>query len=631
MSSSSVKTSFFFTSISEIIERIRKDHSISGSVDSYYKMASINLDTAIKMINMRLKAFTIDPQNPPKITREYLSRLKKIAKQTGTSIKTFRDYIEILLTRFRRLEFTEDAITIQSDDQSILSLLKDIESKHADINYSFKELKNRSKTREVFEKFINILDSLWSNKLVTEGEKEFRENKSYLIHLFDAKLLKKINLESKIAWTLSDDCKKYFDKIYDQYGLFPSSIIPSIYFSEEIPKIPENKHLLSLENIIKRGEDYGVEFLSLLKDVARNYKRLDEFSKSIQIIKRESINESKINLIREAFSKLIRALVIQSDKPVDGYNDALALYEKSWYEIPEVTMFAKSLKDFNQNIQNTEEDKLALLRDFLSIFKVVISTLKRYVQWDNLFTLKNLNIWSEDKRILNNIRQNLESDNFSLAKGKIINLIKRKLKNLIYNYTVILYGHDKWKRGLPEAVNFKIKKMLERIPSLKISDQKELILRLDLKSLFKTISYLNNEKADNKIQILQEIDTLCKIINEDLEKDNPWKYEICTLIEIIDTFYEKLLNNEIETPWNTHKIESLDGILISKPPKSENIEGIGYGFPLMLDKGLRPINYIKGGIDIRFLACWANLHKINLKISVSYREERILIQKRPYI
>ena len=121
---SGVKTSFFFSAISEIIEKIRRDHSISGSVDNYQKMASIDLDTALAMINKRLAAFSKDPQNPPNVSREYLSRLKQIAKQNGTPIITFRDYNDILLDRFRRLEFTEDAITIESDDQVILTIQK---------------------------------------------------------------------------------------------------------------------------------------------------------------------------------------------------------------------------------------------------------------------------------------------------------------------------------------------------------------------------------------------------------------------------------------------------------------------------------------------------------------------------
>ncbi len=589
-------------------------------------MASINIESALGMINLRLKAFATDPQNPPQITRDYLYRLKKIAKQNGTSIKTFRDYIEILLTRFRRLEFTEGSISIQSDDQSIISLLKDIESKHAKINKSFIELKNRFKSLLTFEKIIKLLDALWSGKPIIESSNEFKTNKILFIHLLNLNLLEKTKYQSEVAWTIIKNLRDYFDKIFNQYGLFPASIIPSMYFTEEVPKISENKHLLALENIIKRGEEYGVKFLKLLINVSKNYKVLDEFSRSIQIIKKESVSESIIDLINESFSNLIIALVIQSDKSVNNYNEAISLYEKSWYEIPDVTNFAKKLKDFNQKPEKAEEEKLELLRDYLSIFKVVISLLKRYVQWDNLFTLKSLNIWNEDKRLLNNIRQNLESDNFSLAKGKIINILKDKLKDIIYNYSVILYNNKKWRRGLPESVNFRIKQILKNKTSNKGFNEKELIHKLDMKSYFKSISYLN-EKTNNKIQFLKEINSLCQVIEQKLNHENPWTSEVNKLIKLADSFYENLFNGDLETPWNSHEIELLENISKVRPINSDKIEGIGFGFPLILDKDLRPINYIKTGINVRFLVCWSHIHKNNLKITVDYRKERILIQK----
>ena len=624
-----ITTSFFFSLIEEFIEKIRGDHSISGSVDIFHKMASINLDTALAMINKRLEVFAENHRNPPQVTRDFLARLKTIAIQSGTSIKTFRDYIEILLKRFRRLEFTQDAITIQFDDQAILTLLKDIESKHKNIHQSFLKLKERSKNkRATFEKFIIILEDLWRTDLLKELDFRYFKNKSYLIHLFDLKLLKKVTLQTRSAWTIDDACKKYFDKINNQYGLYPSSIIPSMYLTEEIPKILENKHIIALENIIKRSEDYGIEFIDLLKDITKNYKILDQFSKSLQIVHQKGISESKIKMIKESFSKLILAFVIQCDKDVDNYEIALELYEKSWYEIPEVTTFAKRLKEFDNLTLPTNEEKLNLLRDFLSVIKNIISTLKRFVQWDTLFSLKPLSIWNEDKGQLNNIRRNIESNNFELAKEKINQIIQKKLELFIYDFTRILYGETKWKRGIPEDINLKIKHILNYIQTSQTIAEKGLLSRLNLNDLFDIINFLSTIKTKNMIEFLSKINLLCKKIRSNLKKKNPWSFDICNFIEKVDNFYELLSTGEFPTPWNSHIYKSFEDIKDRSYLEHENLDELNIEFPLIFDKDLRPMKF--NVIEFNFIQFiyWINHNKENLKISFDYRKELITIDKK---
>jgi len=337
LSVDSFKTSFYFSSIGEIIERIRRDHSISGSVDMYTRMSPISLDIALEMINKRLKAFSINPVEPTLITREFLSRLKTIAKQNGTPIITFRDYIDILLTRFRRLEFTEDSISIHSDDQILLTLKKDIESRHNEINGSFLELKQRSSNnKEFFDGFLSVLDELWSKNPIVEGDKRYFKNKAFLAHLHDVNLIKKIIVESRPAWTVSDDCEEYFNKINNQYGLFPSSILPALYFTEDIIHTPDNKYLMALNNIIQRSEEYGAYFLNILKEFSKNYEDLDLLSSSYHILKDESINDSEIEKIKKSLKKMIIILVLLCDSNIDNFDSAIIKYEKSCSKFPKL-------------------------------------------------------------------------------------------------------------------------------------------------------------------------------------------------------------------------------------------------------------------------------------------------------
>jgi predicted phosphodiesterase/energy-coupling factor transporter ATP-binding protein EcfA2 len=626
--SSGIKTSFFFSAISEIIEKIRNDHSISGSVDNFYKMASIDMDIALAMINGRLKAYAKDPQKPYRVSSEYLSRLKQIAKQNGTPIITFRDYIKILLDRFRRLEFTEDSITIESDDQIIITIQKDLEAKHTNINKSFNQLLERTKKdRIIFEQFISILDKMWNEEPIIEGESLFFKEKSHLIHLMQTDLIQKIRINSKLGWTISDDCREYFNKLHNQYGLFPSSIIPSVFFVREKIIIPENKYLIALDNIIKRGEDYGSDFLNSLKNAKDDYEKIENLSSSIDIVKDDLINDSIIKIIQNSFSNFIIALVIQCDTTISNFNVALRRYEQSWYEDLEVIHFAKILQEYDIKILHEKAEDLALLREYISTIRAIISKMKRFVQWDTVFSLKDKKIWKNDKKILNDIRRNIDSNNPVLARKKIFNLLRYKLTNLIYSISVLLYGYQKWKRALPEDVNEKMSIMIKKIHKSKKIEEKDLLLRFKVEELFEIINF-QNRKTENKIQLLNKITSIGKKIIPKFAKRNIWTREILDLVELADTYYENLLSGHIESPWNSHDIQKLDQINTDVDFDSETSKIIFSNLPLVLDKTLRPFRYFGLRLNLRLIASWALKNIDKLEIKVIYEKEQIILKSR---
>ena len=604
------------------------DHSISGSVDNFHKMASIDTDTALAMINSRLFAYAKDPQNPYQVRSEYLSRLKQIAKQNGSPIITFRDYIKILLDRFRRLEFTEDSITIESDDQVILTIQKDLEAKHVKINKSFNQLLERAENdRIIFEQFIAILDKMWNEEPIIEGESLFYKEKPQLIHLMQTDLLQKILVKGKLGWTVSNDCKEYFNKLHNQYGLFPSSVIPSVFFAKDKITVPENKYLLALDNVLKRGEDYGSKFLNSLKNGRDGYEKIENLSSSIDIVKENLINDSTIKIIQNSFSNFIIAFVTQCDTDVSHFNIALRRYETSWYEDLEVIRFAKILQEYDIKVHHEKAEELTLLREYLSTIRSIVSRLRRFVQYDTVFSLKDKKIWNNEKIILNDIRRNIDSNNLILAKGKIFKLLKTKISNLIYYVAVILYDYQKWKKGLPEDVNKKMNTMMKKINKTKKIDEKSLLLRFRVEELFEIINF-QNEKTENKIQLLNKIIALGEKISPNFAKRNIWTQEILDLVELADSFYENLLSGHIESPWNSPDIQKLDKINSEVIFDMETSKIIFSNLPLVLDMTLKPIHYFGLKLNLRLIAAWTLKNLDQLEIKVLYEKEQIILKKR---
>ncbi|TFG11883.1 MAG: metallophosphoesterase [Promethearchaeota archaeon] len=629
LSVDSFKTSFFFSSISAIIEKIRRDHSISGSVDMYSKMSNITLDNALEMINMRLKAYSMDPLNPPKITREYLSRLKTISKQNGTPIITFRDYIEILLNRFRRLEFTEDSISIHSDDQVLITLQKDIESRHKEINKSFLELIKRSNNnKEIFEKFLSILDNLWSSKPILEGKSTFFKDKAFLAHLNDVNLIQRITIDSKPAWTVNNACKEYFDKIYNQYGLYPSGILPALYFAEDMIEIPENKYLIALKNIIQRSEEYGASFLNLLKEISENYEQLDLVSNTYHVLKEESIKDSDVIKIQKTYENIILFMVKLCDSEPNDFETAIIRYEKSWFEIPEITLLAKELHDYNEDPIPSIDQKIHLLKNFLEAIKIFVSKIKRYIQCDNIFKLKNKKIWNENKGLLNQIRQNIESNHFNLAKKKIVKFIEKNSKNLIYYYLRILYNEKNWIKGLPEQNKDKSDKLDEKNINIEMIDLRELFLNISLNDHIKLLKHISEKIITSNKEYFSLLIEKIENVQNIIENENPMLNDLLELAELFDTFFEKLFNDMIVTPWNLNEDEEIKeikvGFIANKRPD------IKYGFPIKLDRYLMPINYIDKQLDLYKFVKLIMLNRREFKITYNYKDESIFFLKNAF-
>lgn len=627
-----ISTSFFFSAIDELSQRIKGDRSISGSVDDYHPMSSVTIDEALAMINHRLKVFSIEVENAPSITRDYLVRLSKMEKHPGRPIKTFRDYIEILIKRFKRLEFTEDSITIREDDVEIRNARKDIERSHNQLHKAFQELKTRTESnRDTFERLIKVLEDIWLSDPIIEGSYDFLKNRELIIHLFSVGLLIKKETDQEPSWTINENCNDYFNKINHIYSVNPVNIIPSLYFVKEIPEEYEDEVLLALENTIKRGEEYGSAFIEKLVSAARGYKEVYQFSKSLRIAKESSLAKFNVEIIQESFSSLLMAYVIQCDSEVQNYEEALEFHENSWYELEVVTYFAKLLKSFMLKISPSLDDKTRLISDYLSTIKDLVSRLKRFVQWDIWFSLKGKGIWREDKILLNDIRRNVESNNFDLAINKIKVILEEKLKNFIFNYTRILFGDNKWRRGLPQDLNKRLKSFESYIPIPNI-DEREILANLDLRDYFRIIKFLNTVKTEQKIEFLKIIEELCDNIEKRVilmgRNLNPWTSDILELVERLDQFYFYVFSEKIPCPWNSHILSNLQDIQIYENETSIlRLEKLLQP-NLILDKQLKPKWYIEETLEFLDLIYSVIKIKNKLTIEIDYKKEEIIIIKK---
>jgi len=301
------------------------------------------------------------------------------------------------------------------------------------------------------------------------------------------------------------------------------------------------------------------------------------------------------------------------------------------FEIPEITSFINDLKVYYEDPYPTINQKAILLKNSLQISKTFISKIKRLIQWDNIFKLKDLKIWKENKKKLNSIRKNLESDNFDLARDKILTLIKEVLKNIIFDYLRILYGEKNWITGLPEENLKRVNKLKESNMKYELYDIKELHLNISIGNLFKIVNHISSNLIKGNNQYFSFIIEKSSKIMKAINNKNPWISEILDLIERLDSFFEKLFSEEIITPWTLHDGESIKGVIIKDTFIKKAPIGINYGFPLSVDRYLKPMIYSDKQLNLRNFVELILTNRMKFKITISYQEEKISVQKIPYV
>jgi hypothetical protein len=341
---------------------------------------------------------------------------------------------------------------------------------------------------------------------------------------------------------------------------------------------------------------------------------------------------SKVDLrkIRDSFSDLVTALVIQCEEDVETYNEAIAIFEDSWFENEDTINFAKKIESALISSLLTEEKKLTILSEYFSVMKNLVSILKRFVQWDNWFTLKGRKIWYSDKIRLNHIRRNIESGNFDIATKRIRDLLEIKLKKFILNYTRIFFGEKKWRRGLPEDKN-KILNEFEAYIPLPFKEKSDILSNLHLEDFYDIIHFLTVDRMENKVEILNELNSKLIIIRSYLQRSsheyNPWNDDVLEVVEICNNFLLNVLRGIIPCPWNSPIFIS-DKIKVISDKDLHSLEEI-LPEDILIDKNLNvKSSILKHFRIIDFIFTISN-GQLSFEIDPDYKNEEIRIKKNP--
>lgn len=536
--------------------------AIGGSIDERKKIPDISELEAIKMINNRLHLYARNPEAPPIIDEEYIKTIFKLLKIRTTEEITFRDVIEEVEKHWHEREFESVKLSTILDYNTLTDMLLDLEKDHPSIKNKLDQIWSYVDQNErLFNDFVQILEHLYSEFEVSEVSSEFENNMEYYGYLFRAGLITKQRKNYVFVWVITKELRKFFDKFYGKYHFYPREYLSKLYVitKDDRQYITEENSRLTL--MMKTGGQYGDKFIQNIKHSNDIYCKILENTMSIN--NRYEYLELK-EMCQDSIKYLLKATINVCDNKSINDEDFNNIYEEivdKWYENPDIAEFVGLIDIQKHIVIHNATHSSNLCKEYFRAMKSSVSNLLRFMKYNNVMSLESNYIYNVDKEKLNKIRKNYFDGNYALAIGRLNVLLKDKCIDFIYNTNCLLYGVNKWKRGIPSEHNDK----LVLVEDTSHSDIKNILQKLDLKDMFEIIFSRKNESIynyifdenvwmdiRNKFTLEKELPLINteSIIERKKEEMKPYLLNGLRFIEGVDKFYFSFFTNRIPFAFN---------------------------------------------------------------------------------
>ena len=531
--------------------------AIGGSIDTKEKIPEIEINDAVEMINKRLKVFSRNPENPPIIKSEHVETIFKLLKSRTTLEVTFRDVIEEVEKHWSNHEFESLKLSEILDFNTLSSMMLDIETDHPRIKDRIDRiLEYAEKDEVIFNQFTEILGNIYMSEGVSEGNHEFGNYEDHYGYLYRVGLISRQRSADSYVWVLTKEVRNMFKKFEGKYGFRPPEYLSKLYLKDDTEKKYVSEESSRMSMILKTGGTYGESFLRHIKDALDTYMSIFKHTTSIQEMYK---NQELIDICNNSVTCLMKATLIVCENKNVTTNLLYDVYEEfndNWFDNPELTEFIDTIqKKESKETQLNPNDIKEICRDYFRAVKTMISNLQKFMKYNNVFSLDSKFIYIQDKKTLNDIRRNFYNDNYDLAVDKVNSLVAHKLRDIIYIVNCLMYGQNKWKRGVPPEINEKLK-----VEGKEEFDEKSILNNLNLIEL--TSIFLKLDSIDEKLfrvlfgdktwettkktlRLEKELQIARSEINRKREEILNYILQAKIIIEKVDSFYYLLFLGKI--------------------------------------------------------------------------------------
>ncbi|MFX0136097.1 MAG: hypothetical protein ACFFDN_20825 [Candidatus Hodarchaeota archaeon] len=551
---------------------IEKTPMFSGSFIESEDMPNINPEIAWKAINMRLKVYSRNPNNPKQIQKDAIKRAFDILISSYTPI-TFRYVIKYIVDEFKKNNF--DILTFDTLSSEKRKLIRNLFDQNHVLNTRFDMLINGSKKidklkhKENIKLLIEQLIKLYIKKVLYDNDPRIKEYQFFYKRLSEVGLITKILDNYGLKWVVCKELTELNDEIIKEFGISLENYLIDIYY-EDVEK----------EDIIVTFKDKYMSMLDELPDkISKNI--INSLTNSVKIrIEIESIftDVDKMIFLQDIDKrKDIRMKIIQS---MNSLTRSLCLFEhintkkihefwnEYWYLTDNIVRYERYIKNkeyYDQSIENHINITYLYqiyINSYDDIFTFVINQLKFSKYW----RLPVSTLTKEEFTNFYNIRDLWMDGKYKQCLLDTSDLFENKLRIFIKNIFDIFYG-DNYENYIDQKIKLEIQKRQKRneeallyeiseksyydyinrnnLISIIIDDNNNLI---NWNNLFSNIFYkYNKDDVKNILETLSNTNNYIRLLEDEFitieqkEYIKTYVLNVINYVQIINLFYIKLL------------------------------------------------------------------------------------------
>jgi len=299
-------------------DHIEKTPIYSGSFLEYENMPNITPEIACKTINMRLKAFSRNPDNPKQIQLDAVKRAFDNLISSYIPI-TFRYVIKYIIDEFKKNNF--DILTFDSLPSEKRKLIKNkfdqnhvIKTRFDILIYGSQNIE-KIKSKENLKITLDQLVLLYLKNYVRESDTKFKEFQFNYKKLSEVGLITKSLDNIGLKWTICKELNDLNDEVIKEYGISLENYLIDIYYYDELDEVKdtliyEDKYMNVINevptNTSKNIINSLMSSINKKKEIDLIFNDIDKMSYLQDINKRKEIRKD----IVDSINSLTRALCL---------------------------------------------------------------------------------------------------------------------------------------------------------------------------------------------------------------------------------------------------------------------------------------------------------------------------------
>jgi hypothetical protein len=472
---STLNFTYFISGTDAWKTKVETNPRLSPYANHIFSMPTISFNEACEMVEKRFRYASIDSSKPAKCKSDFIKDVFLLLQKMHPSGVTFRNLISYLNKKLQSGEFDSLEMTI---DQDLISLsiiyahLLTLDDVFDKFKFLYQILETKYKSRKIkdahIKKIAELMVLLYKYQYLSEDSERLANLKEY------AQILKKVGfleygtIGRKQVLVLSKGLKSFLDYFKTNWKIEPRSYLAQIIGFENRFVSYKEEELSRLDAII-----HSIELM--YPEVQKNnmIRVRNEYVQIIDAITNKKFNPSK-EQITDAYKnifRLIQTIYIHSLPTTEqtntkfrlderSFNKLIEKYSESWISnsgrVEQIYAFDDEYKKLD--LKALDKEKLySFFSNYRIIFQELILDLSKNLKNDKVFMINDFPFRDITKKELNAVRMNFKERDLNLAINNFERFILPFLEDYLKLLNSILYGEAKWRKGLTQTLNERIK------------------------------------------------------------------------------------------------------------------------------------------------------------------------------